>query len=115
MITSAFITILALVALYWKFGAKFRQLVLGYDIAVDITVTTVFIIMFAGTISGMMTAILSGLIVSLLLLAGKYLGTSRTAHYSINDGLTWTVKHGLIWKLFNAPTNRSTNHAGTTV
>jgi hypothetical protein len=101
MIVGAFLTIAALVALYWKFGEKFRQAVLGYDIVVDVTVTAMFLIMFAGTISGMMIAILSGLIVSLLLLAGKALGTSRTVRVS-REGFEWTVKHGVLHKLFTA-------------
>ena len=101
MLLGAFLTIAALVALYWKFGEKFRQAVLGYDIVVDVTVTAMFLIMFAGTISGMMIAILAGLIVSILLLIGKSLGTSRTVRISRN-GFEWEVKYGLLHKLFTA-------------
>lgn len=103
MFISAMLTILALVALFWKFGTKFRQAVLGYDVVVDVTVTAMFLIMFAGTISGMMIAILAGLIVSVMLLIGKQLGTSRTLRISFKDGFQWNVKHGAIHKLLTNP------------
>jgi hypothetical protein len=100
----AFLTILALVALFWKFGTTFRQAILGYDIVADIVVTGLFVWLFAttGTISGMMIAIASGLLVSVLLLVGKKLGTSRTLRIK-REGLRihteWCIHRGLIYNL----------------
>lgn len=101
----AFLTILALITLFWKFGTTFRQLILGYDIIVDVVVTALFVWLFAstGTISGMMIAIAAGLLVSVMLLIAKKLGTSRTLTIT-RDGrfhYAWQyrVRHGLIHQL----------------
>ena len=96
---AASLTILALFALFMKFGPTFRQAVLGYDILADIVLTVLFIQLFAstGTISGMMIAITSGLFVSLLLFIGKKACTSRTLRFTM-DGLKiqthWVIHHG---------------------
>jgi len=76
----ATLTLLSLVLLFWKLGSTFRQLVLGYDIITDILVTSFFVWVFAltGTISGMMIAIVAGLLTSIGLLVAKKLFTSRT-------------------------------------
>ena len=101
----AFLTILALITLFWKFGSTFRQLILGYDIIVDVVVTALFVWLFAstGTISGMMIAIAAGLLVSVMLLIAKKLGTSRTLKATRHGHfrLTWQhqVHHGLIHRL----------------
>ena len=100
----ALLTILALVALLWKFGTTFRQAILGYDIVADIVVTGLFVWLFAttGTISGMMIAILAGLLVSVMLLIAKKLGTSRTLRIT-RKGLrlqyAWNIHHGVLHKL----------------
>lgn len=76
----ATLTLLSLTLLFWKLGSNFRQLVLGYDIIADILVTSFFVWMFAltGTISGMMIAIVAGLLTSIVLMVAKKLFTSRT-------------------------------------
>ena len=98
----ALLTILALVALFWKFGTTFRQAVLGYDIVVDIAVTSLFVMLFAGTLGGMLIAITAGLLISVLLLIAKKLGTSRTLRIT-RKGLrlqyAWNIHHGALHKL----------------
>jgi hypothetical protein len=107
MLGGALLTIIALTALFWKFGETFRQAILGYDIVTDVVVTGLFVWLFAstGTISGMMIAIMSGLIVSIMLLIGKKLGTSRTLVLKRVKGLSfehhWVVHHGLYSKFMN--------------
>ena len=107
--SAALLTIFALGALFWKFGKTFREAILGYDIVTDVVVTGLFVWLFAstGTISGMMTAITAGLIISLLLLVGKKLGTSRTLVVAHVKGFTfkhhWVVHHGLYYNFVNAP------------
>ena len=104
----ALLTILALVALLWKFGTTFRQAILGYDIVADIVVTGLFVWLFAttGTISGMMIAILAGLLVSVMLLIAKKLGTSRTlvvTRRGYHLDYHWVVRYGMFHKLITNP------------
>jgi len=91
----AVLTILALFALFMKFGPTFRQAVLGYDILADLAVTGLFLWMFAstGTISGMMIAITAGLFVSVVLYIGKKACTSRTLGFA-KGKFHWVVHHG---------------------
>jgi hypothetical protein len=96
---AASLTILALFALFMKFGPTFRQAVLGYDILADIILTVLFIQLFAstGTISGMMIAITAGLFVSLLLFIGKKACTSRTlgiTRSGFKFTTHWNIHHG---------------------
>jgi len=100
---AAVITILAFAFLFAKFGKTFREVILGYDVIADIVLTLCFLQLFAatGTISGMMTAIMCGLFVSVALYIGKKTGTSRT--FTLHrDGWwfkhTWHVHHGLAYK-----------------
>lgn len=100
----AALTILALITLFWKFGPVFRQLVLGYDIIADVVVTALFIMLFGatGTISGMMIAIAAGLLVSLLLLISKKMGTSRTLYITRDKyrfKIHHRIHHGMVHKL----------------
>ena len=103
----AMLTILGLGILFWKFGSTFRQAILGHDIIADVTVTAFFVWLFAttGTISGMMMAISAGVIVSIMLLIGKKLFTSRTIDIN-RDGYKvsyrWIIRKGLIhkWRMY---------------
>ena len=112
----AFLTILGLGMLFWKFGTTFRQAILGHDILADVVITAFFVWLFAttGTISGMMVAISAGVIVSLLLLVGKKLFTSRTIRIT-RDGYHfkhhWVVQHGLIYKWRYHHAARTSVHA----
>lgn len=89
---AALLTILALAFLFAKFGTTFREFMFGYDVVFDIILTVLFIQLFAstGTISGMMTAITAGLIVSVALYVGKKLFTSRKVALT-RDG--WTLRY----------------------
>lgn len=96
---AALITILAFAFLFAKFGKTFRQVVLGYDVIADIILTLCFIQLFAstGTISGMMTAIMCGLIVSVGLYIGKKATRSRTIKITRTGwkfNYTWHVRDG---------------------
>ena len=109
----AFLTILGLGMLFWKFGTTFRQAILGHDIIADVVITAFFVWLFAttGTISGMMVAISAGVIVSIMLLIGKKLFTSRTIHITrtgFKVNYRWTVRKGLIYSWRNHYAARST-------
>jgi hypothetical protein len=96
---AATLTILALFALFMKFGRTFRETVIGYDIIADIVITGLFLLLFGstGTISGMMTAIIAGLIVSVMLFIAKKACTSRTFHIKrvgFKLIVVWNVHHG---------------------
>jgi len=67
MIFSGIVTAIGLVAITAKFSKTFLQKLLGYDWAVDLIVTLGLPIVFMGTYSGMMTAVITGLFVSLIL------------------------------------------------
>ena len=98
----ALLTILSLAALFWKFGTTFRQAVLGYDIVVDIAVTSLFVMLFAGTLGGMLIAITAGLLISVLLLIAKKLGTNRTLSITRKGfrlQYAWNIHHGALHKL----------------
>jgi hypothetical protein len=67
----------ALAFLAAKFGTGFIRKLLGYDILVDVAVTLALMWIFAvtGTISGLMTGIFCGFIISVVLFFGKKLFT----------------------------------------
>ncbi len=67
MIFSGIVTAIGLVAITAKFSKTFLQKLLGYDWAVDLIVTLGLPIVFMGTYVGMMTAVITGLCVSLIL------------------------------------------------
>ena len=63
MIMAGILTAFAFLILFWKLGfRKFRIL----EVPIDIAVTLLMAILFWGTFSGMMTAIVGGLVFSLL-------------------------------------------------
>ena len=69
------ITAFAFIILFIKMDVK---KVAGYDIPVDIIATVALAYIFAGTFMGMVTAIVGGLIISVFLLAVKYIvGTKK--------------------------------------
>lgn len=76
-ITAGFLVTLGMVFLAMKFGNGFIKKLLAYDWAVDVVLTLGITWLFAigGTISGMMTGITAGVMISLLLVvARKVLG-----------------------------------------
>lgn len=68
MIFAGLLSALGLLFLIFKFGIR---RVIAYDIPIDVTVTAFLIYAFAGTYSGMIAAMVGGLIVSVTLYALK--------------------------------------------
>ena len=68
MILAGIIAALGLLFLVLKLGVK---KVLGYDILIDIGITSLLMWSLAGTYSGMMAALIGGLIVSIVLFIMK--------------------------------------------
>ena len=64
MIVAGIIAALGLLFLVLKLGIK---KVIGYDIVIDIGITSLLMYSLAGTYSGMMAALIGGLIVSVIL------------------------------------------------
>ncbi len=63
MITAGILTALGFLVLFWKLG--FRRFRL-FEVPIDLGVTAIMALLFWGTFSGMMTAIVGGLVFSLL-------------------------------------------------
>ena len=68
MIFAGTLSALGLLFLIFKFGIR---RVIAYDIPIDITVTALLMYAFAGTYSGMIAAMVGGLIVSITLFIMK--------------------------------------------
>jgi len=68
MIFAGLLSALGLLFLIFKFGVR---RIIAYDIPIDITVTAFLIYAFAGTYSGMIAAMVGGLIVSITLYVMK--------------------------------------------
>jgi len=68
MILAGFLSALGLLFLIFKFGIR---RVITYDIPIDIAVTGFLMYAFAGTYSGMLAAMIGGLIVSVTLFVMK--------------------------------------------
>ena len=82
------VSALAFYVVFLKVGIR---RVCGYDVAVDIASTVLLMAMFAGTYTGMIAAVIGGLLLSVLLLATKrVLGYERLV---LDNG-------HLIWKRY---------------
>lgn len=68
MILAGFLSALGLLFLIFKFGVR---RIITYDIPIDIAVTGFLMYVFAGTYSGMLAAMIGGLIVSITLFIMK--------------------------------------------
>jgi len=68
MILAGFLSALGLLFLIFKFGVR---RIITYDIPIDIAVTGFLMYAFAGTYSGMLAAMIGGLIVSVTLFVMK--------------------------------------------
>lgn len=68
MIFAGLLSALGLLFLIFKFGIR---RIIAYDIPIDITVTAFLMYAFAGTYSGMIAAMVGGLIVSITLFIMK--------------------------------------------
>jgi len=67
MLTAGLITVLAVLVITMKLNKDTLQKILGYDIVIDILVTLGLTWLLAGTYSGMMAAIVGGLLFSIAL------------------------------------------------
>ena len=68
MIIAGLLSALGLLFLIFKFGVR---RIISYDIPIDIAITSFLVYAFAGTFSGMLAAMIGGLIVSVALFAMK--------------------------------------------
>jgi riboflavin transporter FmnP len=68
MILAGLLSALGLLFLIFKFGIR---RIIAYDIPIDITVTAFLMYAFAGTYSGMIAAMVGGLIISITLFIMK--------------------------------------------
>ena len=68
MIFAGLLSALGLLFLIFKFGVR---RIIAYDIPIDITITAFLMYAFAGTYSGMIAAMVGGLIVSITLYVMK--------------------------------------------
>lgn len=78
MIFAGLLSALGLLFLIFKFGVR---RVIAYDIPIDITITALLMYAFAGTYSGMIAAMVGGLIVSITLYIMKR--TMRREEYKL--------------------------------
>jgi len=78
----------------FKFGVK---RVIGFDLPLDIAITAFLLFSFAGTFSGMMTAMIGGIIVSLVLLAMR-----KTVQYE-RPTVIWTKRKFLRYIKLSTP------------
>ncbi|RLA61776.1 MAG: hypothetical protein DRQ78_08475 [Epsilonproteobacteria bacterium] len=99
MIMMGMLTAVGLVAITAKFSKSFLQKILGYDWLVDTIVTLGLPILLAGTYSGAMSMVITGLCVSVILWISKnIIGYQK---YGTIDGVrkwhtfegTWTIKY----------------------
>lgn len=72
MFTAGFLTVLAIAFIIMKFNKNTLRRMLGYTIPIDITVTLFLTWLLAGTYSGMMAAIVGGILFSVILEVAKY-------------------------------------------
>ena len=93
MLFSGILTAVGIVAIMAKASKSFLQKVLGYEIAIDTVVTLGLPLLFFGTYSGLMTAIVTGLCVSLVLwVTGNIIG--RQTYTKVDGKRQWVLKEG---------------------
>lgn len=93
MLFSGILTAVGIVAISAKFSKGFLQKVLGYEWAVDAVITLGLPLLFLGTYSGMMTAIVTGLCISLVLFCtGNIIGRQKIK--KINGKRQWVLEKG---------------------
>ena len=83
------IATLGFLVLMFKLGLR---KVLGYDIYVDIALTVLLMMMLSGSFDGVMVALVSGLLISIILLIlRKFIGYERYEDYAFDDGKVKTI------------------------
>lgn len=98
MFTTAIITLAALLFFLIKFGPRTLQRIVGMDKISDIgfTILLVFVFGATATISGMMTGLLAGLILSIALILAKGLMPHEELKRK-NGRWQWTKSKGRWW------------------
>ena len=103
IIFSGIITAAGLVAIAAKFSKGFLQKLLGYEWIVDLVITLGLPILFMGTYSGMISAVVTGLSISLILwVSGNIIGRQKYQLVTDEEGNSsrewvytegaWTIK-----------------------
>jgi len=95
-ILPGFFTAVGIFILLVKMPTSIRAKLLGIDILLDIGVTLLLMVAFAGTFSGMMAAIIGGINFSVTLIVAKWmLGYAKPMRYK--NKLVW-VPVSPIWR-----------------
>lgn len=93
LITPGLLTALAILILIMKMKGDTTRKLLGFDIYLDLLVTTIMVIAFAGSYAGMMAAIVGGLTFSLALIAlKKIMGYKKLKYVNDKDHLVPTLR-----------------------
>ena len=71
MLIPGVITAIAFFILILKMNHNTQRLIYGYDIPVDIAATVIMMMLFSGTFSGMLAAMIGGLLFSIMLMVAK--------------------------------------------
>lgn len=91
-----FISVSAALAMFIIMVKVGLRKVLGYDVYVDIGCTFALIIMFNGTVTGMISATLAGVILSIFLFISKLI-IGFEKYIEVNGEYTW-VYHPPKWR-----------------
>jgi len=82
MLATGLLVFLGVALILWKLPRRSALKLLNHDLAIDVTVTAVTLIVHWGTFSGVMAATVAGLLTSLATSAAKRLfGFIRGSHY----------------------------------
>lgn len=83
IMSAGMLSAVAFYIVFWKLGI---ERVCGYDVYVDVTATIVLMLMFAGTYTGMIAAVIAGLLLSVALSITKkmrgYEKLERTGYFT---------------------------------
>lgn len=95
MYEAGLLSVAAAIVLILKLPRPWLRRLLWLDIPVDIAVTAGFIYMFAGTYSGMMAAIVAGLLFSITLgIAKLFMGYERLSWCEQSQSVQWLLIRG---------------------
>lgn len=93
LITPGLLTALAILILIMKLKGDTIKKLLGFDIYLDILVTTIMLVAFAGSYAGMMAAVIGGLTFSITLIAlKKVMGYKRLTYVNDKDQVVPTLR-----------------------
>jgi len=93
LITLGLLTAFAILILIMKLKGDTVRKLLGFDIYLDLLVTLIMLVAFAGTYAGMMAAIIGGLTFSITLIAlKKVMGYKKLQYVNDKDHLVPTLR-----------------------